>query len=97
MFKTRARPGLWFGSYHTAWSEAHPGAFMRGEMQSGGFHKGNVWVTHTPDFDKEWFVANGMKMPLRVRVTFRPPVGIPLCDTLGPGESVEFRLGIENG
>ena len=67
LFKTGpkpATPGRWYGSYHAAWSAAHPHA-----CGAGSFYLHDVWGTSTPEFDKEWFEAAGMAMPTRVRVT----------------------------
>jgi len=91
----RAKPGYWYGGYHEDWTLSHPGAFERGELQAGSFHKGDVWCSSTLEWDKQWFRSHGMRPPRRMRKA-GPPVGIPLASQLGPGESVSFHLRIED-
>lgn len=97
-----AEPGRWFGGYHAAWSAAHPGAWERGEEQSGGFrlgrHGGEVWCSSTLDWDREWFNRNGMGMPSHAKYVAPKPPGPNefRIGTLGPGESVSFPIRIED-
>jgi hypothetical protein len=71
MFRKRrsnaAVPGLWYGSYHAAWSHAFPDRFG-----AGGFCAGDVWSTATPEWDRAWFEGVGMSMPEKVRAAGEP-------------------------
>lgn len=98
-FLTRARPGLWFRRYHDDWDAAHPGAWANGTGACGGFCAGNVWVTGTPDWDREWFRAAGMKMPWRTRVADMgaKPGEYRIASVLYPGESVSATIDVQTG
>jgi hypothetical protein len=88
-----AMPGPWFGSYHADWDRDHPGMWMKGDAQSGGFYAGDVWAGSTLDWDRVWFAAHGMSMPRKYAYRL-DPIG-PGCvriDSLGPGESVTFQV-----
>lgn len=88
-----AKPGPWYGSYHAAWSAAHPGAFERGESQCGGFYAGGKWGSPNLDWDREWFRANGMELPREVfHAEGRALPGEARIGTLGPGESIRLDL-----
>lgn len=97
-----ATPGTWFLSYHTAWTNAHPGAFERGDAKSGGFYLGrgsrageDVWGSSTLEWDREWFRANGMGMPRHTTHVDPPGPCKPnefRIGTLGPGESVSIPI-----
>ena len=63
--RKRATPGNWYGEYRTDWGYYH--AISR-EIQPGWFAKNDVWVTSTPDHDKQWFERHGMDMPKKVHV-----------------------------
>lgn len=90
-----AQPGRWFGDYHGDWDRAHPGAWTNGTGQSGGFCKGDVWVTCDPDFDKQWFARHGMSMPRRVKVAdLSAKPGELRIGTLQPGESAHFEADL---
>lgn len=93
-----ARPGSWYGSYNDAWHSAHPGAWQRGELQSGGFFKGDVWGSSTLDWDRDWFARNGMRMPNNAKHVEpdRNP-NIIRIGNLGPGESVSIPVIIDGG
>lgn len=97
LFRAAARPGPWFGDYHGDWTRAHPGAWAHGTGACGSFCAGNVWVTGTPEFDREWFKNNGMKMPRRwkKRDMSAKPGTVRLASTLQPGESVSFSVDPE--
>lgn len=91
---TGARPGDWFMAYHDAWTRAHPTAWADGTGACGGFYKGDVWVTGTPDFDRAFFRSIGRSMPRRWRqadMSARPGE-IRIANRLDPGESVTFTL-----
>lgn len=102
-----AEPGPWFGSYHTAWTRAHPRAFERGTLRSGNFCLGrgeragaDVWCSSTLDWDREWFRANGMGMPRHTKHVDGdgPPKPNEFrIGTLGPGESVAIPIVVEGG
>lgn len=93
-----AKPGRWYGGYHAAWTAAHPGAWERGEAQSGGFFAGDVWGSSTLDWDREWFERNGMSLPRKHKyVSGKAAPNSIRIGTLGPGESVQFPIHWQKG
>src|SRR4051812_31465005 len=99
-----AEPGSWYGSYHSAWNAAHPGAWKRGELESGHFRLGrgdregeDVWCSSTLNWDEKWFEAQGYRLPKYHRhiEPDRNP-NILRIGTLGPGESVSIPVNLGN-
>lgn len=88
-----ATPGRWFASYHEDWHRDHPGMWEKGEAQAGAFHAGDVWAGSTLDWDRAWFEARGMSMPRKYVYRLDPVKPSQLrIGSLGPGESVSFRV-----
>ena len=62
------RPGPWFRSYLSDWMDAH-GAVYKDHVTSGivtGELTGEyIWVTATPEWDRDWFNARGFEFPHR--------------------------------
>jgi len=63
--RPRAIPGYWYADYNAAWHAAHPGAFERQDRAPGSFFAGDVWVSSTPGWDRQWFKNRGYGMPRR--------------------------------
>lgn len=59
-------PGPWFRSYLSDWMTAH-GAPYKDNVTSGivtGEISGEyIWVTATPEWDRDWFNARGFQFP----------------------------------
>lgn len=83
-----APPGWWYGKYHEDWERDHPGLWIKGEAQSGGFYADGTWAGSTLDWDRAWFAANGMSMPRKCAYRLDPiKSGEIRIGTLQPGES----------
>lgn len=87
-----AKPGSWYGSYNADWHSDHPGMWVKGDAQPGGFCAGDVWAGSTLDWDRAWFEAEGMSMPRKYVHRLDPVKGLRI-GSVGPGESVVIRVG----
>jgi hypothetical protein len=57
------------GDYSASWHEAFPGCWERTELEPGCWmqdeHGRHWWVTDTPEWDRRWFRAQGVRPPKR--------------------------------
>lgn len=62
----RAKQGTWWPTYYSQWLDAHPQ--REGRDPGGWTHDDSYrdwWVTDTPDWDRQWFRAQGVRPPKR--------------------------------
>lgn len=53
---------VWFDDYEKAWKEAYPG-YDNGSCWVRDMNSHWVWVTNTPQFDRNWFDGKGWQFP----------------------------------
>lgn len=62
----RAKQGTWWPTYYAQWLDAHE---ERGGRNPGGWTPDDQyrewWITDTPEWDKQWFRAQGVRPPKR--------------------------------
>lgn len=60
-----ARPGRWFRRYAAEWVSDHPGVAFDSGWARGDVNGSWVWVwmTSTPEWDRDWFDANRIRFP----------------------------------
>lgn len=62
------KPGVWFQTYLVDWMIAHEvsqRADVPSGMAQGALSGAYIWLTATPEWDREWFNAHGWKFPSR--------------------------------
>lgn len=62
------KPGPWFQSYLAEWKEDH--GIYHNEYCTSGIVTGEVtgdyiWVTATPEWDRDWFASRGFQFPAK--------------------------------
>jgi hypothetical protein len=68
----RATKGTWWPTYYAQWLDAHAVERVKRDPRKfgpGGWARGDDgkdrWITDTPEWDKKWFRARGVRPPKR--------------------------------
>jgi hypothetical protein len=67
----RALQGNYYGDYYDTWVGAHARAAYRPGVWCEDQYGRAWWVTDTPDWDRGWFRAQGVRPPQRIGSTDR--------------------------
>ena len=70
-WRKRAIQGLWWACYYSAWLDAfRPDGKKTSGLDPGGWTRDadyqEWWITSTPEWDRQWFKANGEKPPKQI-------------------------------
>jgi hypothetical protein len=64
-----SKGGTWWPTYYSQWIDAHEAERDPRKFGPGGWARGDDgqdrWITDTPEWDKEWFRARGVRPPKR--------------------------------
>lgn len=68
-WRGRARSGPWWPQYYAQWLDVHGADREKTELNPGTWTRDHdlheVWISTTPEWDRQWFEAHSVKPPKR--------------------------------